>query len=821
MSIEQSMILRARPEMLANRLAAVVAGEITKGCLPEISPQPCRLEPRFRPLFSEPTSETVVHAAGEAPIPTHELTRLRLWVSPNQDCEWNRSELFLKQLSRLSRRLGYEISGNQKGIYLSFLAHRDDTPVVATAFRSLFEESEVAEDFQSPLLHLRESHAKHIMFRDYYPPPPYSHLLTSYDELKSTPFAGLIQALSQIHPPAFGFYQCLFQPVAAADNWHNNVEVLLDIEFRVKLHNTVSPSRQHLQQAPSGDLRQMAREVDTKAHNDRPFFFAAVRVGVCDTHPVSESDLRALTAFMDLFQHGGRPLHHLTEVDYERVLPRVALPRMIHRGITLRPGFLVNSRELVGLAHLFRLRLTETRRVPLQPLESLSVRDPSLLEGTGIGICYYAGVEQRVCIPPSIRQRSTHAMSSSGMGKSTVLLNMFLQDVISGKGAVFIDVHGDAIKKALTIIPPDLYAKCVYFAPGDSDWIPVWNPMALPLGGNIYRRADDIVSSFRRVFTDWGDRLEHVIRNGVIGLSYLSRTSLLDLYSLVRQGSAESEQLRKQIVKAAKDEPVRKFWQTDFLKDYRKSDLQAPKHKLSKLVSAGNVSLMLSQWDSRIDFRKLMDEGQIMLVDLSSLGSDLAEILGAFILSLLLSTAMSRSDVEEEDRKPFSIFADEAHRFVAADAIENIIAQARKFGIDLCIAHQYLSQFESGKADALSTTGCTILGHLDKRDSQYFAKDMQDLVEPKDLIRLGPHEMIARIGKEVVRFKTLDPPRPAVGGDWRRLVEESRRKYCRRADEIRADIARRSERWHQPYAPLSGDIMEWPFTPEDLAYDEF
>jgi hypothetical protein len=98
---------------------------------------------------------------------------------------------------------------------------------------------------------------------------------------------------------------------------------------------------------------------------------------------------------------------------------------------------------------------------------------------------------------------------------------------------------------------------------------------------------------------------------------------------------------------------------------------------------------------------------------------------------------------------------------------------------------------------------------------------MQDLVEPNDLIRLGPYEMIARIGTEVVRFKTLPPPQPAAGGDWRRLVEESRRKYCRRADEIRADIARRSERWHQPHAPLSGDIVEWPFTAEDLAYDEF
>ncbi|MEI8043220.1 MAG: hypothetical protein WCL11_17560, partial [Verrucomicrobiota bacterium] len=658
-------------------------------------------------------------------------------------------------------------------------------------------------------------------FCDFYPPPPYSHLLTSYEELKSTSFAGLLQALAQVPPPAIGFYQCLFQPVQPANDWHHNVEMLLDLEYEVKLHRTFNLSRQYLQQAPSGDLHQMSRELDTKAHNDRPFFFAAVRVGLSGSTTSSASDLLSLAAFMNLFQHGGRPLNYLTDADYEKVCPRQALPRLIHRGVTLRPGFLVNSRELVGLVHLFRARLTEARRIPLKALETLPVRDPLLLQGTGIGTCEFAGSVQRVCIPPSVRARSTHIMSSPGMGKSTVMLNIFQQDILSGKGAVFIDVHGDAVKEARSIIPPSLYPKCVYFAPGDSEWIPIWNPIAVPSGGDIYRRADDIVGSLRRVFTDWGDRLEHVIRNGIIGLSYLPRTSLLDLYCLVRQGSPESEELRKQIVRAAIDEPVKKFWQADFLKDYRKSDLQAPKHKLSKLVSAGDVSLMLSQPDSRIDFRTLMDEGLIMLVDLSFIGGDLADTLGAFILSLLLSTAMSRSDTDEEQRKPFSIFADEAHRFVAAEAIENIIVQARKFGIDLCLAHQYLSQFETRQVDALSTTGCTILGQIDKRDSQYFSKDMRDLVKPSDISRLERYEMIARIGKELVRIKTLPPPVTPPGSDWPRMVEESRRKYCRKADDIRAELTRRSERWYQPSAPLTGDLEEWPFTKEDLAYDEF
>lgn len=249
------------------------------------------------------------------------------------------------------------------------------------------------------------------------------------------------------------------------------------------------------------------------------------------------------------------------------------------------------------------------------------------------------------------------------------------------------------------------------------------------------------------------------------------------------------------------------------------------------LVVAVGISLTLLQLRllrrqlmldaSRIDLRRIMDEGQIVLIDLSTVGGDLAEILGAFILSLLLSTAISRSNIPEQQRKGFAIFADEAHRFVASDAIENIIVQARKFGIDLCLAHQYLSQFGTSKVDALSTAGCTILGRVDKRDSAYFAKDFFDLVDPKDIMRLNKFEMIARIGREVVRFKTHPTPQPPAGSDWKGLIAESRRKYCRPVEEVRAELARRSERWNQPQSPLSADIEEWHFTEEDLAYDEW
>lgn len=817
--IDQVKLERAAPRMAAKKLSALLEMEIAKGCSPEIAEGPVPLEPRYA-LFGVEEDIEQTAAIGEAPPVSEEWLRLRIWVSPNQKCDWTRSEILLKSLAGLSHRVAFEISGNEQSITIGLLVHRDDAYVLATTFRGLFECSEITVDREPRLERFDWTPDSRVYLADYYPDPPYSHLLTSYEELNTPTFMSLIQALSQTPASDTGFYQCVFQRVAANHDWHSNVKRLLDLEYEIKLHGLYSLGRRYMQQAPSGDLRNMANDVELKAHNDRPFFTAAVRIGVLTDKPHPPQSLHALMAFMNLYQHGGRPLRHIGDQTYRETLKNLDIFHMIQRGTVYRPGFLVNSRELVGLAHLFHTKLVEQRRLPLAALETLPIRDQALRIGTCIGDSPYAGEMHPVCIPKDIRSRSTHILSAAGMGKSTVLLRMLLQDIEEGSGAVLIDIHGDAVKQALTIIPDRLRQRTIYFNPGDPDWIPQWNPLTLDAGENIYRRADDIVGAFRRVFTDWGDRLEHVIRNGLIGLSYLKHASLLDLYSLVRQGSPESEELRQMIVEAALDEPVKKFWQHDFLKDYRKTDLQAPKHKLSKLVSAGTVSLMLSQPENRISFRRVMDESMILLVDLSSVGNDAGEILGAFILSLFLNAAMSRSDTPIDQRKPFSIFADEAHRFVAANAIENIIVQARKFGINLCLAHQYLSQFGTRQVDALSTTGTTILGKVDKRDSQFFAKDMQDLVDPKEIMKLKKYEMIARIGTEVVRIVTRPPPE-TESGNWGFIIENTHRNFCMPTSTVRQSLARRSERWNSPFRDLSADEMGWSFKEEDLAYEEF
>jgi hypothetical protein len=241
-------------------------------------------------------------------------------------------------------------------------------------------------------------------------------------------------------------------------------------------------------------------------------------------------------------------------------------------------------------------------------------------------------------------------------------------------------------------------------------------------------------------------------------------------------------------------------------------------HKLSKLLVAGTVSRMLSQPENLIDFRRIMDEGMILLVNLSTIGPEVREILGCFILSLLHLTAVGRSDIPKKERKQFHIHVDESHRFIT-EALEDLIAETRKFSASLTLAHHYLSQFGTKKKiDALSSVGSTIIMNVDTRDAGYLTKDLQKLVQDTDLITLQKGEAVVRIGTDIVRV-TLEGPLEIPERHFKdAIIERSHRLYYRPAHIVEDIISQRGRRWDRPFSPL----MSAPCGPiEEFVYDEF
>ena len=213
---EQAMIAQAGPYMLAAKAKAMIATEVDKGCDSLILPQALALEPPYAPITGpkEPTSACQQADWLYEPIPTtDELLRGRVWISPDQEFNWDCCELFLKQLVSASHRMGLEIIGNQENILVQLLCHQSDAAIIATAFQGKFQRCRLSwlSPDQWPQID-RDTWAT-IRFYDYFPSPPYHHLLTMPEELHISPFESLMTALADIQPPAIGIYQVLFQPV--------------------------------------------------------------------------------------------------------------------------------------------------------------------------------------------------------------------------------------------------------------------------------------------------------------------------------------------------------------------------------------------------------------------------------------------------------------------------------------------------------------------------------------------------------------------------------------------------------------------------------
>jgi hypothetical protein len=809
--------------MVAAKARDLIQGEISKGCRADISHLPVALEPKFTPIWvSGESLNTQHHWVKEHPISSDDWTYLQVWISSEQEFNWNRCELFIKQLQTLAFRAGFMIAGNNKDITVSFLCHSTDLPIMTTAFQGEYDFCELTP-IKTGLLPSFDGHRLlGIHFRDYFPPPPYSHLLTRPQELQSSPLKSLITAISTIEAPRVGIYQVLLQAVSPQHNWHRNVQILLDFEYAIKLQDGLHSPPRYVHQSPSGDLKQMAWEVENKAHNDKPFYAIALRVAVIGGGNKGEVLLSSLATFTSLFQHGGRPLNYLTDQEYSHLLSPEQIRDMFLLGVTYRPGFLVNSYELTGPVHIPPLSICEHRQIPLEGLETLPVCNPGLLDGTRIGTCAYAGSNQHVCIPDDLRKKHTHLIGRPGMGKSTTQEHMILKDIEQGHGVAVLDPHGDMVERLLCLIPECQVHRCIYFNPGQPDRVPIWNPLKRIPGQDLGRTADDLVQSIQSFVAShgWGDRLEHLLRNIIYSLCHLERGTFLDISNLLRNKSEESKVLRREILKVVDNEVVLQFWRHDFEK-YGKDDFGPPRNKLSKLLVSNTVSLMLSQPESLFNFREIMEKGRFLLVDLSSIGSKVRGILGCFILSLLHLTAISRSRIPIQQRKQFHIYCDEAHRFMT-DSLEDLIAETRKYGVSLSLAHQYMSQFGKRKTDAFSSVGSTIIFNVDSRDANYLIKDLQKKVEVEDIVSLQVGEAIARIGTDIVRFKT-NPPLPVPRENFReQIIEESHRRYYKPAHEVQKWVRRRGDRWRKPFSPLTSIAAKnGSGDPEEFIYDEF
>jgi hypothetical protein len=405
--------------------------------------------------------------------------------------------------------------------------------------------------------------------------------------------------------------------------------------------------------------------------------------------------------------------------------------------------------------------------------------------------------EQIIGIAPADRRFHFYAIGRTGTGKSTLLFAKIVQDLRAGRGLALIDPHGDLAEAVLPYIPPKRKHALVYLNPADLDFPLGLNMLQQRKGTERHLLADHLMTIFHKIWADsWGPRMSYLLHNSLLALLENPGSTLLSVARLL-----SDDKFRRRITRHISDPVVRHYWEKEFasIPPRLLPEVVSPvQNKIGAYLSNRPLRNILGQSKSTIKFEQILDQGQIFIVNLAKgrLGSEAANLLGSFLVTGLQLAAMARADIPESERRDFYLYVDEFQNFTT-ESFADILSEARKYRLNLILAHQYLGQLDRTIREAvLANVGTLVVFRVGPEDAQLLAKEFGAEWPYANLVNLNPHEIyykLMRDGKvEDPRLaRTLAPPDRSEDEEAYRqeLIAISRRNYGR----PRAEVERRIE----------------------------
>lgn len=328
-----------------------------------------------------------------------------------------------------------------------------------------------------------------------------------------------------------------------------------------------------------------------------------------------------------------------------------------------------------------------------------------------------------VALSPEGRRQGIYILGINGTGKSNLLLDIALQDIQAGDGLCLMDPHGDLIESVLERVPPHRVNDVILFDPADIDWPFGLNMFECPDVSNprlVDRVCSEVILTFKKLFEDfWGPRMEDLIRHSVLTLMATPECTMLDMLPLLTDQARRDE-----YVSRATDPVLRHYWSQAF-PDNKKTQgewVGSTLNKIGRFLTNPVIRNIVAQPKSSFDFRQLMDARKVLLVNLSKgkLGEDNASLLGSVLVGKILIAALSRAEIEQTRRRQFHLIVDEYHSF-ATDSFPTLQSEARKFGIDTIVAHQYRDQLDLLNRGSTLNVGNFITFRITGRDARELA----------------------------------------------------------------------------------------------------
>ncbi len=465
-------------------------------------------------------------------------------------------------------------------------------------------------------------------------------------------------------------------------------------------------------------------------------------------------------------------------------------------------GYILNIEELASVFHLPHTNVetpnivwasTKTAEPPAK-LPILTGDDVTDEQISAFGVTNFRGINYQFGLQRSDRGRHVYIIGQTGAGKSGLLELFALSDVYHNQGYAIIDPHGDFAVNNLRFIPANRMKDVVYFNPADTAFPLGFNPMEVHDPSMKSNTSSEIIGVLKRMFGDsWGPRLEYILRYTILALLDYPGSTMLDITRMLTD-----KKFRKKVLEKCEDTVVLNFWNVEFASwnDKFASEAVAPVlNKVGAFTANPIIRNIIGQPKSTFDIREIMDEGKILIVNLSKglIGEDNAAILGSFLVTKIQLAAMSRSDIPNiEDRRPFYLYVDEFQNF-ATDSFATILSEARKYGLNLTVANQYVSQMDDTVRDAVfGNVGTMISFRVSADDAPILAKPFAPQFDPEDLLQMANRNFVINMvirGEKAPAFsaKTLGLP-PIQADNSPQIVALSRRLYSREREEVELEI---------------------------------
>lgn len=397
------------------------------------------------------------------------------------------------------------------------------------------------------------------------------------------------------------------------------------------------------------------------------------------------------------------------------------------------------------------------------------------------------------------RRQHMYVIGKTGTGKSALLNNMIVQDIVNGEGVCVVDPHGELVEGILKKIPKERMKDVIYFNPADSDYHIGFNVLELPDPKYKHLVASGLMAIFTKIWSNvWSARMEYILNNAILALLDTPGTTLLGVTRIL-----VDKDYRGQIVQNIKDPVVKAFWIHEYeaWQDKFRNEAIAPiQNKVGQFLSTSIVRNVVGQSKSTIDIFNIMNDGKIFLVNVSKgrIGEDNSALLGAMLITKIQLSAMERVRIPEDERIDFYLYVDEFQNF-ATDSFAGVLSEARKYRLNLVLAHQYVGQLVTDVStkvrDAIfGNVGTMIVFRVGAADAEFLENEFEPEFTIQDIVNLPNFHIYLKlmcdgITSRPFSARTMPPIKISEGAiTAEEIIEQSRKRYATPREVIESEI---------------------------------